>query len=61
MNIIVAQSYEALHKADVRGLMHFVRKEKDDDLREKLEKLTNSHSERIWRAVDLAREKVASN
>ena len=36
---ITAQSHETPDDADVRRLMHAVRKEKDDDLKGKLEEL----------------------
>ena len=58
---IMAQSNETLDDADVRGLMHAVRKEKDDDLKGKLEEMKVSLPVRTQRAVDLACEKGASN
>lgn len=58
---IMAQSYETPDDADVRGRMHAVRKEKDDDLKGKLEEMKVSLPVRTQRAVDLACEKGASN
>ena len=50
-----------MHAADVRRLMHAVRKEKNDDLKGKLEELKVSFPVRTQRAVDLACEKGASS
>ena len=58
---IMAQSHETPDDADVRGLMHAVRKEKDDDLKGKLEEMKVSLPVRTQRAVDLACEKGSSN
>ena len=58
---IMAQSHEIPDDADVRRLMHAVRKEKDDDLKGKLEELKVSLPLRTQRAVDLASEKGASS
>ena len=58
---IMAQSHETPVDADVRRPMHAVRKEKDDDLKGKLEELKVSLPVRTQRAVDLACEKGASN
>ena len=54
---ITAQSHETPDDADVRRLMHAVRKEKDDDLKGKLEELKVSLPVRTQRTVDLASEK----
>ena len=54
------QSHEIPDDADVRRLMHAVRKEKDDDLG-KLEELKVSLPVRTQRDVDLASEKGASS
>ena len=56
---ITAQSHETSDDADVRSLVHAVRKEKDDDLKGKLEELKVSLPVRTQRAVDLACEKGA--
>ena len=56
---IMVQSQETPDDADVRRLMHAVRKEKDDDLKGKLEELKVSLPVRTQRAVDLASEKGA--
>ena len=65
---VMAQSHETPDDADVRSLMHSVQKEKDDDLKGKLEelkvslpKLKVSLPVRTQRAVDLACEKGASS
>ena len=58
---IIAQSHETPDDADVRGLMYSVRREKDDDIKEKLEQLKTSLPRRTRRAVDLACEKGASS
>ena len=58
---ITAQSHEIPDDADLRRLMHAVRKEKDDDLKGKLEELKVSLPVRTQRAVDLASEKGASS
>ena len=58
---IMAQSHETPDDADVRRVMHPVRKEKDDDLKGKLEELKDSFPVRTQRAVDLACEKGASS
>ena len=58
---IMAQSHEIPDDADVRRLMHAVRKEKDDDLKGKLEELKASLPVRTQGAVDLACEKGASS
>ena len=56
-----AQSHEIPDDADVQRLMHAVRKEKDDDLKGKLEELKVSLPVRTQRAVELASEKGASS
>ena len=58
---IMTQSHETPEDADVRRLMHAVRKEKDDDLKGKLEELKACPPVRAQRAVDLASEKGASS
>ena len=58
---IMAQSHETPDDADVRRLVHAVRKDKDDDLKGKLEELKVSPPVRTQRAVDLACEKGASS
>ena len=58
---IMTQSHETPDDADVRRLMHAVRKEKDDDLKGKLEELKISLPVRAQRAVDLASVKGASS
>ena len=58
---IIAQSHETPDDADVRGLTYSVRREKDDDIKEKLEQLKTSLPRRTRRAVDLACEKGASS
>ena len=58
---IIAQSHETPDDADVRKLMHAVRKERDDDLKRKLEELKVSLPAKTQRAVDLACEKGASS
>ena len=58
---IIAQSHETPDDADVRGLTYSVRREKDDDIKEKLEQLKTSLPRRTRRAVDLTCEKGASN
>ena len=58
---IIAQSHDTSDDANVRRLMHAVRKEKDDDLKGKLEELKVSLLVRTRRAVDLACEKGASS
>ena len=58
---IIAQSNETPDDADVRKLMHAVRKERDDDLKGKLEELKVSLPAKTQRAVDLACEKGASS
>ena len=58
---IMAQSHKTPDDADVRSLMHAVRKEKDDDLKGKLEELKVSLPVRTQKAVDLACEKGASS
>ena len=58
---IIAQSHETPDDADVRGLTYSVRREKDDDIKEKLEQLKTSLPKRTRRAVDLACEKGASS
>ena len=50
---ITAQSHETPDDADVRRLMHAVRKEKDDDLKGKLEELKASLPVRIQRVIPL--------
>ena len=54
---IMAQSHETSDDADVRRLMHAVRKKKDDHLKGKLEELKVSLPVRTQRAVDLACER----
>jgi len=51
---IIAQSHETPDDADVRKLMNAVRKERDDDLKGKLEELKVSLPLKTQRAVDLA-------
>ena len=58
---IIAQSHGTPDDADVRGLKYSVRREKDDDIKEKLEQLKTSLPKRTRRAVDLACEKGASS
>ena len=58
---IMAQSHETPDDADVRRLVHAVRKDKDDDLKGKLEEVKVSLPVRTQRAVDLACEKGASS
>ena len=58
---IIAQSHETPDDADVRGLTYSVRREKDDDIKEKLEQLKTSLPRRTRRAVDLACENGASS
>ena len=58
---IIAQSHETPDDADVRGLTYSVRREKDDDIKEKLEQLKTSLPRRTRRAVDLTCEKGASS
>ena len=58
---IIAQSHDTSDDANVQRLMHAVRKEKDDDLKGKLEELKVSLPVRTQRAVDLACEKGASS
>ena len=58
---IIAQSHETPDDADVRGLTYSVRREKDDDIKEKHEQLKTSLPRRTRRAVDLASEKGASS
>ena len=58
---IIAQSHETPDDADVRELTYSVRREKDDDIKEKLEQFKTSLPRRTRRAVDLAREKGASS
>ena len=58
---IMAQSHETPDDADVRRMVHAVRKDKDDDLKGKLEELKVSLPVRTQRAVDLACEKGASS
>ena len=58
---ITAQSLETPDDVDVRRLIHAVRKEKDDDLKRKLEELKVSLPVRTQRAVDLESEKGASS
>ena len=58
---IMAQSHETPDDADVRRLVHAVRKDKEDDLKGKLEELKVSLPIRTQRAVDLACEKGASS
>ena len=58
---IMAQSHETPDDADVRRLVHAVRKDKDDYLKGKLEELKVSLPVRTQRAVDLACEKGASS
>ena len=58
---IMAQSHETPDDADVRRLVHAVQKDKDDDLKGKLEELKVSLPVRTQRAVDLACEKGASS
>ena len=58
---IIAQSHETPDDADVRKLMHAVRKERDDDLKGKVEELKVSLPLKTQRAVDLACEKGASS
>ena len=58
---IMAQSQETPDDADVRRLMHVARKERDDNLKGKLEELKVSPPVRMQRAVDLACEKGASS
>ena len=58
---IIAQSHETPDDADVRKLMHAVRKERDNDLKGKLEELNVSLPVKTQRAVDLACEKGASS
>ena len=49
----MAQFHETPDNADVRKLMHVVRKEKDDDLKGKLEELKASLPVRIQRVIPL--------
>ena len=58
---VIAQSHETPDDADVRGLTYSVRREKDDDIKEKLEQLKTSLPRRTRTAVDLASEKGASS
>ena len=58
---IIAQSHETPDDADVCGLTYSVRREKNDDIKEKLEQLKTSLPRRTRRAVDLACEKGASS
>ena len=58
---ITAQSHETPDDADVRRLMHAVQKEKDDDLKGKLEELKVSLPVRTQRAIDLACDKGDSS
>ena len=59
---IIAQSHETHDDAHVRGLTYSVRREKDDDIKEKLEQLKTSLPRRTRRAcLDLACEKGASS
>ena len=58
---IIAQSHETPDDADVRGLTYSVRREKDDEIKEKLEQLKTSLPRRTRRAVDLACEKGDSS
>ena len=53
--------HETPDDADVRTLMHAVQKERDDDLKGKLEELKVSLLLKTQRAVDLACEKRASS
>ena len=55
---IIAQSHETPDDADVRGLTYSVRREKDDDIKEKLAQLKTSLPRRTRRAVDLTCEKA---
>ena len=58
---IIPQSHETPDDADGRTLMHAVRKERDDDLKGKVEELKVSLPLKTQRAVDLACEKGASS
>ena len=58
---IMAQSHGTPDDAEVRRLMYAVRKEKDVDLKGKLEELKVSLPVRTQGAVDLACEKGASS
>jgi len=58
---IIVQSHETPDDADMRKLMHAVRKERGDDLKGKLEELKVPLPLKTQRAVDLACEKGASS
>ena len=58
---IMAQSHETPDDADVRRLVHAVRKDKDDDLEGKLDEPKVSLPVTTQRAVDLACEKGTSS
>ena len=58
---IIAQSHETPDDADVRGLTYSVRREKDDDIKEKFEQLKTSLPRRTRRAVNLACKNGASS
>ena len=58
---IEAQSHETPEEAKVQRLVYATRKEKDDGLKEELEEVKALLPDKTQRAVDLAREKGASN
>ena len=58
---IEAQSHETPEEAEVQQLVYATRKEKDDGLKEKLEKVKAMLPDKTQRAMDLACEKSASS
>ena len=58
---IEAQSHETPEEAEVQRLVYATRKEKDDGLKEELEKVKAMLPDKTQRAVDLACEKSASS
>ena len=58
---IEAQSHETPEEAELQRLVYATRKEKDDGLKEELEKVKAMLPDKTQRAVDLACEKGASS
>ena len=58
---IEAQSYETPDEAEAQRLVYATRKEKDDGLKEELEKVKARLPDKTQKAVDLACEIGASN